>query len=75
MSIYTLLHAVPITLRLSKIFQAGYHDSSEETHGPAAAGGGSHIPIAHCEKGDGYEPQSRVHVAGGYLCLPAGGER
>ena len=43
--------------------QPSYHDSSEETHCLATAGGGRHIPIANCEEGDGYEPHSCVHVA------------
>ncbi len=51
--------------------KCSYHDSSEETHHPATAGAGRHIPIAHCEEGDGYEPQSHVHVAC-RLGLPAG---
>lgn len=49
-----------------------YHDSGEETHRLATAGGGCHIAIAHCEEGDGDEPQRCVHVACRCLGLPAG---
>lgn len=52
--------------------QPSYHDSSEETHRLATTGVGRHIPVAHGEEGDGYEPQSRVHVACRFFGLPAG---
>lgn len=51
-----------------------YHDSTEQAHPSAARGLRRHIPIAHSEEGDGDEPQSRVHVACGFLDLPAGRE-
>lgn len=50
-----------------------YHDTSEETHGLATAGVGRNISIAHCEEGDGYEPQGCVHVARRCLASPAEG--
>lgn len=47
---------------------AGYtHDSCEETDRLATAGFRCHIPVAHSEEGDRYEPQSCFHVARGLL--------
>lgn len=54
--------------------QHNYHDSREETHRLAAGGFGRHVPVAHCEEGDGHEPQGRVHSAGHFSGFPAGGE-
>lgn len=74
-------HSESQNLRFLKnyIFSASnpssYHDSSEEAHRLAAGSVGRHVPVAHCEEGDGYEPQSRVHVARGFLGLPAERER
>lgn len=57
-------------LSLFKLAEKPHHDSSEETHSLSTAGVWRHIPIAHCEEGDGYEPQCCVHVTS-HFCGPS----
>lgn len=54
--------------------QHNYHDSREETHRLAAGGFRRHVPVTHCEEGDGHKPQGSVHFTGHFGGFPAGGE-